>query len=44
MIKRILKLIYGSYQVALRDGLVAQEGVSVMECQKLLSQRISVYG
>lgn len=28
--KRIKKLLFGSYKVALEDGLIAEEGVSVM--------------
>ena len=28
--KRIRKLLFGSYKVALEDGLIAEEGVSVM--------------
>lgn len=30
MIKRVFRLIYGSYKIALRNGLISEEGVSVM--------------
>lgn len=30
LLKRIKKLLLGSYKVALEDGLIAEEGVSVM--------------
>ena len=30
MFKRLLRLILGSYRVALREGLISEEGVSVM--------------